>query len=155
VAVTGDGDDEGDDARVEPAWHERTSTLVGASIAAVAVLALLYFLISTVVREFNEPEPAQEYFLDPGGSSSTYRTHSSSTTTTTQTVTSTSPPVTSDINIPGEPTTPSTTSGSETTTSPSSSPSTSRQLPHTTDNGTRTPRSRPRLNETRTLYPQP
>jgi hypothetical protein len=146
--VTGDRDD--DDRRgrgsVDPAWHERTSTLAGASLAALVVLALLYFLISTMAREFDEPAPVQQYFLDPTTSGSLRATDTS--TTTTQTITSTSPPVTSDINDPNAPTT---TSGTETT---STSP-TQRRPPRTRDDDPTSSRSRPRLNETRTLYPQP
>ena len=146
MPVTGDrNDDRGGDAPAEPAWHERTSTLVGASAAALVVMALLYFIISTLVREFNDPEPTPQYFLDPGGTSSSYSSTGLSTTTT-PTITSTSPPVTSDIN-PGD----TTTSGTDT----SSSESTSRRPPRTRDDEPRTTRSRPRLNETRTLYPQP
>ncbi|WP_319455722.1 MULTISPECIES: hypothetical protein [unclassified Mycobacterium] len=147
--MTGDRDDvRGGDAPAEPAWHERTSTLVGASAAALVVMALLYFITSTLVREFNDPAPTPQYFLDPGGSSSSF-SRTGSSTSTTQTITSTSPPVTSDINNPGE----TTTSGTDTSTSPSES--TSRILPRTRDDEPRTTRSRPRLNETRTLYPQP
>ena len=147
MPVTGDrGDNARGGVRTEPAWHERTPTLVGASAAALVVLALLYFLISTMVREFGEPDQAPQYYLDPGGSSSAYRTSSSTSSTTTQTITSTSPPVTSDIN-PGDPT--STTSSSNTSTS------TSTRRPTTGDDEPRTTRSRPRLNETRTLYPRP
>ncbi len=155
MAVTRDPDDRGGDAPTEPAWHERTSILVGASVAALVVLALLYFIISTMVRSFSDPEPAPQYYLDPGGTSSFSRTQSAGATTTTETVTSTSPPVTSDIN-PGDPT--STTSGTDTTT-PSSTPTSTESVPrippHTRDSNEPTTRSRPRLNETRTLYPQP
>lgn len=155
MPVTGEGDDDDDDRRsrragasVEPAWHERTSTLAGVSLAAVVVLALLYFLISTMVREFDEPAPVQQYFLDPSTSGS-FRP-SDTESTTTQTITSTSPPVTSDINDPNAPPTTTTTSGTDT-----SGPSTSRRLPRTRDDGPTSTRQRPRLNETRTLYPQP
>ena len=140
-------DDRRDRVSVEPAWHERTSTLAGASVAALLVLALLYLLISTFVREFDEPAPVQQYFLDPTTTGSARVTDSSSTSTT-PTITSTSPPVTSDINDPSAPTT--TTSGTDT-----SDPSTSRRPPRTRDNDATTTRQRPRLNETRTLYPQP
>lgn len=139
-------DETRDDARPEPAWHEKTSTLAGASVAAIVVLALLYFLISTMAREFNDPEPVRQYFIEPTTSGSQRPSGSS---TTSQTITSTVPPVTSDIN-PGESTT-------------SSSTETSTRLPTTRrptigrddDDGPTTTRSRPRLNETRTLYPQP
>jgi hypothetical protein len=47
--------------------------------------------------------------------------------------------------------------GDETTTSSTDTSTTRGIPPHTrdTDNGSTTSRSRPRLNETRTLYPQP
>lgn len=130
----------------EPPWHEKTSTLLAASLAAVVVLALVYFLVSTMVREFDDPQPVQQYFLDPT-TSGTERP-SGSTTTTTQTITSTSPPITSDIN-PGD----TTTSSTDTSTSTSTRrPSIGRD---DDDDGPSTTRSRPRLNETRTLYPRP
>lgn len=138
--------DRDDDHRVGPAWHERTSTLAGASLAAVVVLALLYFLISTMVREFDDPAPVQQYFLDPTTSGSVRVDDTS--TTTTSTITSTVPPVTSDINDPNAPTT---TSGTDTS---STSPTQGRP-PRTRDDDPTTTRQRPRLNETRTLYPQP
>jgi hypothetical protein len=145
--VTGDRDD--DDRRggsaVEPAWHNRTSTLAGASVAALLVLGLLYFLISTVVREVDEPTPVQQYFLDPTTSGSA--SYGTTTSTTSQTITSTSPPVTSDINDPNATTT-SSTDTSET------SPTRGRP-PRTRDDDPTSSRQRPRLNETRTLYPQP
>jgi cytoskeletal protein RodZ len=133
----------------EPAWHEKTSTLAGASLAALVVLGLLYFLISTVVRQFDEPAPVQQYFLDTSTTGSPRSSYGGATSSTTETITSTSPPVTTDIGAPGE----TTTSGTDTTTS--SSPGIS-YPPHTRDEDTpRTTRSRPRLNETRTLYPPP
>lgn len=137
--------DDDDRRSVEPAWHERTSTVVGASLAGVVVLALLYFLISTFVREFDDPMPVQQYFLEPSTSGSV--TRSGTSTTTSQTITSTVPPITSDINGPTNTTTSSTDTSS---TSP-----TQRRPPRTRDDGPTTTRSRPRLNETRTLYPQP
>lgn len=140
-------EDRDDDA---PAWHERTSTLAGASLAAIVVMALLYFLISTFVREFDDPTPVQQYFLEPSTSGSVTRS-GSSPTSTTQTITSTSPPVTSDFNTPGGETTTSGTSGTDT----SSTSPTQRRPPRTRDDDPSTTRSRPRLNETRTLYPQP
>ncbi|WP_237570479.1 hypothetical protein [Mycolicibacterium lacusdiani] len=140
----------------EPAWHERTSTLLAASVGAVAVIAVVYFLISALVRDSDDPGPAQQYFTDTTTSGS--RTPSSgSATTTTGTVTSTSPPMTTDINDPNAPPTPP-TSGTETSgteTSPGE-PSTTTRTPRTTDDDDpTTTRSRPRLNETRTLYPRP
>lgn len=155
MPVTGDSDS-GDSGRPpEPAWHERTPTLVAASVGALAVIAIVYFLVSTIAKEFGDPDPVQQYFLEPSGTSS--RT-SLTATTTTQTVTSTRAPITTDIN-PGDETT---TSGTETTTSGTSgtetsetSTTTSRSPSSTTEDDDETTRSRPRLNETRTLYPRP
>jgi cytoskeletal protein RodZ len=141
--VTGDRDDDPDGRP----WHERTSTVVGASVAGLAVIGILFLLISYIARDVNAPDQAPQYYLDePSGSSRV--TSSSSTTTTTETVTSTSPPVTTDIN-PGDETT---TSSSDTT---STIPPTTRRTTTTDDGGASTSRSRPRLNETRTLYPRP
>ena len=141
-------DHRGGDTLTEPPWHERTSTLVGASVAALLALGILYFLISTVARQFNEPDPAPQYYVDPGGSSSLSRT--ATTTTTTETITSTVPPVTSDMN-PGD--TPSTTPSTD--TSPNTNlPSTHRSTPSNDDSPT-SRSQRPRFNQTRTLYPRP
>jgi len=138
--------DEGGDTLTEPAWHERTSTLVGASVAALLALAILYFLISTVARQFNGPDPAPGYYVDPGSSSSFSR---SETTTSTETITSTVPPVTTEIN-PGDP---SSTSTTTTDTSPNTNlPTTRRSTPSSSDESSYS--RRPRFNETRT-FPRP
>jgi hypothetical protein len=144
----------------EPAWHERTSTLLAASVGAIAVIAVAYFLISSLVRDSGDPGPAEQYFIDTTTSGS--RTPSSgAATTTTGTVTSTSPPMTTDINDPNAPPTPTSgtdTSGTETsgTDTPTTETSTTARTPRATDDDDpTTTRSRPRLNETRTLYPRP
>jgi hypothetical protein len=142
--------DDRDDDPQGPPWHERTSNVVGASIAGLVVIGLLFLLGSYIARSFNEPDQAPQYYLDVPGSTSS-RTQSTSATTTTETVTSTSPPVTTDIN--GDETT--TTSSSTDTTSGPTYPPTTRRTRTTDDNGDSTSRNRPRLNETRTLYPQP
>lgn len=141
------GSGSGDDSDDEPAWHERPSTLTGASVAALIVLGILFWGVSCVSRQINEPEPAPQYYLDPGTSSS--GRSSSSSTSTTQTITSTSPPVTTDINPGGTPTTTPSTTDTTTSLDPSELPRT--RTPTTYDDG----RKRPRLNETRTLYPRP
>jgi hypothetical protein len=133
-------DDSGGDTLTEPPWHERTSTLVGASVAALLALGILYFLISTVARQFNEPDPAPQYYVDPGGGSSSF-SRTATTTTTTETITSTVPPVTTEIN-------PSDTSTSTTTPTPSTAPNTNLPTTHRSS-------QRPRFNQTRTLYPPP
>ncbi|BBY27704.1 hypothetical protein [Mycolicibacterium sediminis] len=149
--MTGGRGDEPDDPR-EPAWHERTSTLLGASVGAVAVLGVLYLLISSLLTGSDDPDPAGQYFLEPTATTSRFSTSGSESTTTTQTITSTSPPATTDINDPNAPT--STTSGTETTDSDFGDTPTSRSSRSTTGEDGPTSR-RPRFNETRTLYPRP
>lgn len=149
MAVTG-GRDSKD---FEPAWHQRTSTVLGASAAALVVLAILFFGVSCVSRAYTDPPPASQYFVDPSTLGS--RSSTSGATTTTQTITSTSPALTTDIN-PGDPTT---TSDTDTSTSDSSSTTTTTTT--TTQRSTSTndryppPTRRPRYNETRTPYPLP
>ncbi|WP_079924912.1 hypothetical protein [Mycobacterium sp. AT1] len=134
----------------EPPWHERTSTVVGASVGAIAVIGLLWLLISYVVGGSDEPGTTSQYYPDPSFSdrSSAATTSSSST----ETITSTSPPVTTDID-PGD----TTTSGTDTTsTSPTTTSFDPSNLPRTRTSTTYGDgRQRPRLNETRTLYPRP
>jgi cytoskeletal protein RodZ len=152
VPVTGDRDD---DSGRRP-WHERTSTVIGASVAGLVVIGILFLAASYVTKQYNQPEQAPQSFVDePSGSSSA--TYSSSATSTTEIITSTSPPVTTDIN-PGDETTTSSTSSTDTSssgTSTSTTTTTTRRPPDTTDDGPTTTRNRPRLNETRTLYPRP
>jgi cytoskeletal protein RodZ len=154
VPVTGDRDD---DSGRRP-WHERTSIVIGASVAGLVVIGILFLVASYVTKEYNRPEQAPQSFVDePSGSSSATYSYSSSATSTTEIITSTSPPVTTDIN-PGDETTTSSTSSTDTTssgTSTSTTTTTTRRPPETTDDGPTTTRNRPRLNETRTLYPQP
>jgi hypothetical protein len=145
--VTSVRDDDKGDTLSEPPWHEHTPTLVGASVAALLALAILYFLISTVARQFNQPDPAPSYYVDPGSSSSFSRT---SATTTTETITSTVPPVTTEIN-PGDPSSTSTTTTTD--TSPNTDlPTTHRSTPSSSDESGYS--RRPRFNETRT-FPRP
>jgi cytoskeletal protein RodZ len=143
--VTRVRDDDEADTLSEPPWHEHTPTVVGASVAALLAIAILYFLISTVARQFNEPDQAPSYYVDPGSSSSFSQT---SATTTSETITSTVPPVTTEIN-PGDTssTTPSTTTTTD--TSPNTSlPTTHRSTPSSEEPGYS---RRPRFNETRTF----
>jgi len=139
--VTGDLVDL-DDESTTPPWHERTNTVVGASIAALLALLLMYFAVSCVSREFNDPQTPQ-YYIDPGGS--TTSSWSSETTATTSTSYSVSPPQTTDIN-PGD-----TTSTSPTTTIRGDSTTTHRRTPNTDDDDTSTSR-RPRFNQTRPVF---
>jgi hypothetical protein len=134
----------------EPAWHERTSTVVGASVGAIAVIGLLWLLISYVVGGSDDPGTTSQYYPDPSFSD---RSSAATTeTTSTETITSTSPPVTTDID-PGATTTSGTDTSSTTPTTTSFDPS---NLPRTRESTTYGDgRQRPRLNETRTLYPRP
>jgi len=137
----------------EPPWHERTSTVVGASVGAIAVIGLLWLLISYVVGGSDDPGTTSQYYPDPSFSdrSSAATTGRSGETTSTETITSTSPPVTTDID-PG-----ATTSGTDTTTTtPTTTSFDPSNLPRTRTSTTfGDGRQRPRLNETRTLYPRP
>ncbi|MET0457018.1 MAG: hypothetical protein ABW137_34735 [Mycobacterium sp.] len=151
MAGSGDSSDESKDT--EPAWHERTSTVVGASVAALLALGLAWLAISYVAKDFNDPAPTPQYFLEPSASGGGTTTPSSPTTTT-ETITSTSPPVTTDIN-PGDPTSTSVTSGTDTSPTDTTLPRTRRSTANNDDDGPTSTRQRPRLNETRTLYPRP
>lgn len=92
--------------------------MVGASIAALIVIALLYFAVTWVVRNYNQPPVPPAQYIEP-----TNTVTRISTTTTTPTITSTVPPQTSEID---NPTPDSSTSGSSDTsaTDTSSSPTT-------------------------------
>ncbi|MBX7449443.1 hypothetical protein GR927_15725 [Mycolicibacterium sp. 3033] len=149
MAVTRPDRDEGADRDAsEVPWHNRTSTLLGVSVAALAVIAALIGGGLWLSRQFTEPEQAPLNYVDP----SFLRTSESvsSSPTTMETITSTSPPVTTDINPES---TPPTTTDSE-TPSTSRPPRTSRTRDDDDDGGeTTTTRKRPRTNVTRTLYP--
>lgn len=148
-------------------WHNSTRALVAASVAGLAAIAVLVAGVMFMVRESSEPEQAPLNYVDPSFS------HTSSEPappTTTETITSTVPPVTSDINPPTDVTSGSETSGSETsgsetpgsetpgseTPAETANPQRTRQSDSGDDDGNvSTTRRRPRLNETRTLYPVP
>ena len=136
-------------------WHNRTSAVLGASVAAVAAIAIVVTSISYVSRQFSEPEQAPINYVEPAFSDTDTTQSSTSTLTTTATVTSTSPPVTSDINPDLTP--PSTTDSSEPSSSrdPAFRPPRTREEEPDDESTTRTTRKRPRTNVTRTLYPEP
>jgi hypothetical protein len=144
----------GDDEPEEP-WHNRTSTLLAASVAGLLAIVVLVFAGSWVMRQFDEPEQAPLDFVDPSYSATPSTAPGPSTT---QTITSTRPPTTTDIDpaltTPGsETTTPSTPSPSESESgSPTTTESSGEDEP-TDDPFSSTTRSRPRYNVTRTLYP--
>ena len=150
-----DPDDHDDEQSPSPTpWYNRTPNVIGASVAGIAVIAILIAAVTFVSRQANEPTQAPLNFVEPTFSATD--TRSSLAPTTTATITSTSPPVTTDINAPS-----STTSSSDTSSSIGTSPSTrtawtapppgwsqDESAPSTTRRG-------PRTNVTRTLYPQP
>ncbi|MGB5112497.1 MAG: hypothetical protein WBO08_13135 [Mycobacterium sp.] len=135
----------------DPKWHERTPTLLAASVAALAAIGLIVWLAIFVVRQFNTNEPAPTEYVAPfGDSSSSTATPTDSTTTT---VTSTRPVETTDISDVIGPAPSSETSSSE---QPTRTPR-SRANDDDEEEGdaTTTTRRRARQNETRTLYPAP
>ncbi|WP_337761749.1 hypothetical protein [Mycolicibacterium vanbaalenii] len=132
-------------------WHNRTSTLLGASLAGMAAIALLVVTISWGTRQFNDPPQAPINYIDSGTSATETR---SPTRTTTGTITSTSPPVTTDINPDLTP--PSTADTSESPgRNPNYRPPRTREDDADDDSTSRTTRNRPRTNVTRTLNPAP
>jgi hypothetical protein len=144
-----DPDDYDDD---QSPWYNRTPAVIGASVAGLAVIGILFAAVTFVSGQFNEPDQAPLNFVPPSFSATA--TRSSSTPTTTATITSTSPPVTTDIDGPS-----STTSSSDTSSSTDTSTRTAWTKPYTPPSGdesspTTTHRG-PRTNVTRTLYPQP
>ncbi|PRC43019.1 hypothetical protein C6A85_000000107515 [Mycobacterium sp. ITM-2017-0098] len=150
MAVTRRDRDDASSEEPHVPWHNQTSTLLGASVAALAAIAVLVGLISYVAGQFDEPEQAPLYYVPPSSSATSTRSGTSASTTT-GTITSTSPPITSDINPDA---TPSSTSGSATT--PSTQPPRTREPSTRTqddDGEPETTRNRPRTNVTRTLYP--
>jgi hypothetical protein len=136
-------------------WYNRTPNVIGASVAGLAIIAILFAAVTFVARQFNEPGQAPLNFVDPSFSATA---GNSATPTTTATITSTSPPVTTDINGPSSTTSSSDTSGGSTTDTPSTT-HTAWTQPYTPPSGDEsaptTTRRAPRTNVTRTLYPQP
>lgn len=152
VAVTrGDHDDE--DVSSQP-WYNRTPEVVGASLAALAAIGILVLAISYVARQFSEPAQAPLNYVEPAYSATS---SGSATATTTRTVTSTSPPQTTEIGGPLDPSTSTTSSSSETSTSTTSSetPTVEEEEEETDETTERTTRRQPRTNVTRTLNPYP
>jgi hypothetical protein len=154
--VTGPRDDDEQADRQADAstpWHHSTGKVLGASIAGLAAIGLIVAGVMFASRAGQSPQ-APTNFVDPTFSSMTPRSSSATTSTTTTRI---SPPLTTDLDLPPElPTsTPpseaetSTTRGRSTTQEEESEESEEESAPRTTT------RNRPRLNETRTLYPRP
>ena len=151
--MAGEDPDDYDDQSSDTPWYNRTPTVIGASVAGIAAVAIMIAAVTFVARQFSEPEQAPLNFVDP---TFTATASHSSTSTTTATITSTSPPVTTDINGPSS----TTSSSSDTsTTDTTSTTRTAWTQPYTPPGGEEssppTTRRGPRTNVTRTLYPQP
>lgn len=137
-------------------WHNRTSTLLGVSVAGLAAIAILVFSVNYLTGRVTEPEQAPINYVGPTSSATTRTT--APTTTATITTATTKSPITSDINpdlTPSSTEAPeASTRNPETTTSrnPNYRPPRTRDSDSTVD---QTTRSRPRSNVTRTLYPAP
>lgn len=150
------GDSEHYDGAEGPSqpWHNRTALVVGLSALALAIIAVLILGITYMSRHFGEPEEAPLNFVEPTFSATSPPVD---TPTTTQTITSTSPPQTTEIGGPLDPS-PS-TSPPPTATSESSATTTSASPTVETDEDEesteRTTRRRPRTNVTRTFDPYP
>ena len=138
MAVTGD-----------PKWHERTPTLLAASVAALAAIALIVWLTMFVVREATTTGPAPLEYVAPFSDASST---TDAPSTTTSTITSTRPPETTDIT---DISTPSSSSETSTSERPPRTPRSRANDDDEEDDETTTSRRRARQNETRTLYPAP
>lgn len=155
--MTGARDDDehsGRQADAREPWHHSTAKVFGASLAGLAAIALIVTGAMFLSRKAGEPPQAPAEFVDPTFSSMTSRPSSSSTPTTTTRI---SPPLTTDLDLPPELTPTSSPSESETTTSRGRSSTRTEESGENSGESSpqSTTRSRPRLNETRTLYPRP
>jgi len=150
--VTGADDDldVAAEAPAKPSWHNSTSAVAGASVAALAVIGLVVAAAVFITGQFNEPDRAPAQLVDSTSNSTPTTATAPGTPSTTETITSTSPIVTTDINLPSDTPTSSTPTSSTDTTSSGTSSS---RRPD--DSAPSTTHRRPRYNETRTLYPVP
>ncbi|WP_231644494.1 hypothetical protein [Mycolicibacterium baixiangningiae] len=142
----------GREADVPTPWHHSTTKVLGASIAALAALALVVSGVMFVSRTAAETPQAPLNFVDPTFTSATTDSTTAATATTTTRI---SPPQTTDLDLPPEipssvppPPEPTSTSRGRSTTQEESDDNEESAPPTST-------RNRPRLNETRTLYPRP
>ncbi|KUI28666.1 hypothetical protein AU195_00185 [Mycobacterium sp. IS-1496] len=158
--MTGARDDDeqsGLQADASTPWHHSTGKVLGASIAGIAAFALIVTGVMFASREGDSPQAPTD-FVDPSFSSITARSTSVSTSTTTTRI---SPPLTTDLDLP--PANPSSIPPPPSQTPSSQESSTTREEESEEESSEReeepsaptTTRNRPRLNETRTLYPRP
>ena len=125
-------------------WHNRTSAVLGVSVAGLAAIVILVASAMYLVRQFDEPDPAPINYVGPASSA----TGTSSTPATPSTITSTRPPITSDINP--EPTPTSTGSAEVSSRNPNYRPPRTRE---DESSEAQTTRSRPRASVPSTLNP--
>ncbi|MUL47780.1 hypothetical protein FZI85_26055 [Mycobacterium sp. CBMA293] len=128
----------------ERPWHERTPHVVGASIAALIAIALLYFAATWLTRHYNQPAPPPVPVIVDN---STTPHTAASTTSATTTSSSTTPPSTTDIDLP-------LTTDTTTSTTPTTETSITQSRQSHTTNDPRWPypfTSRPHT----TVLPQP
>lgn len=78
-------------------WHNRTSTLLGASVAGLAAIGILVAGISYLTDGFGGPEQAPINYVGPAGTTRSSTPTTRSVTPTTITTLPTRPPITSDI----------------------------------------------------------
>jgi hypothetical protein len=148
VPVTGSDDvDVVDKPAATPPWHNSTPAVAGASVAALAMIGLVVAAAVYLTGQFGEPDRTPAEFVDSTSATTPTAPGAPATPSTTETITSTSPIVTTDINLP-------TDTPTSTPETPSSGAATSSRRP---DDGSApsTTHRRPRYNETRTLYPVP
>ncbi|TFV59090.1 hypothetical protein E4P42_08995 [Mycobacterium sp. PS03-16] len=152
-----DAHDEDDHSGAEPdaaSWHNSTPKLLAASVAGLAAIGLAVTGVTVLARDADEPPQAPSTFVDTDTTARTQTTSVSEAASPTLT-TRINPPQTTDIDLPP----------SELPPPPHPTESTSGEPPRTTDEDAaederdeestpRTTRNRPRLNETRTLYPR-
>ncbi len=111
----------------ERPWHERTPHVVGASIAALTAIALLYFAGSWLTRHYNQPQPPPvPVIVDDSGHSST----TAMTTTPSSTSYASTPPSTTDIDLPLPTDTTTTSTETSITQSRQSHPTTDPRWPY-------------------------
>lgn len=145
----GRGDEEHPEGDAGRPWHQSTAKLLGASVAALAAIALIVGGVLYVSRQAAETPQAPLNFVEPSFSQ-TSDTASSEPSTTSAT-TRTSPPQTTDIDLPPTSAPPPPPPSSSAEDSTSRRPPSTRNRDDDDEDGSTptTTRKRPRLNETR------